>query len=149
MRASEFVTEKKKRRKPRWAAYGPGPFGGYGFVTGYGGDSSVGEASYEGNIGAMEVFKFMQKATDFEKKLLQKLITEKNYSRAWALVQGVTGTKLVGKEFEGVEEGWKERVRDKVDSFKDTKAVTKPINPRMKHLDQRKEKHKEFMVAMK
>jgi len=44
---------------------------------------------------------------------------------------------------------WKERVRDKVDSFKDTKSVTKPINPGMKHLDQRKEKHDKFMVAMK
>ncbi len=44
---------------------------------------------------------------------------------------------------------WKERVRDKVDNFKNTKDVTKPINPGMKHLDQRKEKHQAFMVAMK
>ena len=40
MRASEFVIEKKKRkRRPRWAAYGPGPYGGYGYATGYSGDS--------------------------------------------------------------------------------------------------------------
>jgi len=40
MRASEFVVEKKKRkRRPRWAAYGPGPYGGYGYATGYSGDS--------------------------------------------------------------------------------------------------------------
>jgi len=40
MRASEFITErKKKRKKPRWAAYGPGPYGGYGYATGYSGDS--------------------------------------------------------------------------------------------------------------
>jgi len=39
MRASEFVTERRKRRKPRWAAYGPGPYGGYGYATGYSGDS--------------------------------------------------------------------------------------------------------------
>jgi len=39
MRAHEFITErKKKRKKPRWAAYGPGPFGGYGFAAGYSGD---------------------------------------------------------------------------------------------------------------
>ena len=39
MRASEFVIEKKKRkRRPRWAAYGPGPYGGYGYATGYSGD---------------------------------------------------------------------------------------------------------------
>jgi len=43
MRASEFVIErKKKKRKPRWAAYGPGPFGGYGFATGYSGDGGSG-----------------------------------------------------------------------------------------------------------
>jgi len=56
MRAHEFVTEKKKRkkRKPRWAAYGPGPYGGYGFATGYsgavGGDGggAVGESVDEG-----------------------------------------------------------------------------------------------------
>lgn len=114
MRAHEFVTEKKKRkRKPRWAAYGPGPFGGYGFAAGYsgdgGGDGGVGEASYPGNIGAMEVFKFMKTASSFEKDLLKKLIAQKAYAKAWALVQGVTGTKLQGKEFE-VEEGWKDWV---------------------------------------
>ena len=114
MRAHEFVTEKKKRkRKPRWAAYGPGPFGGYGFAAGYsgdaGGDGGVGEASYDGNIGAMEVFKFMNTASSFEKDLLKKLIAQKAYAKAWALVQGVTGTKLKGKEFE-VEEGWKDWV---------------------------------------
>jgi hypothetical protein len=48
--ASEYmregvVAEKKRRRKPRWAAYGPGPYGGYGYATGYSGDSGgdVGE----------------------------------------------------------------------------------------------------------
>lgn len=50
MRAQEFiVVEKKKRkRKPRWAAYGPGPYGGYGYAVGYSGaatgDSSGGDA---------------------------------------------------------------------------------------------------------
>ena len=51
MRASEFVVEKKKRkRRPRWAAYGPGPYGGYGYATGYsgsgegGGDGGGGES---------------------------------------------------------------------------------------------------------
>jgi hypothetical protein len=32
------VSEKKKRKKPRWAAYGPGPYGGYGYASGYSGD---------------------------------------------------------------------------------------------------------------
>ena len=40
MRAFEFVTEaKRKKRRPRWAAYGPGPYGGYGYYAGYSGDS--------------------------------------------------------------------------------------------------------------
>jgi hypothetical protein len=50
MKIHEIVSEthnvgeaKKRKRKPRWAAYGPGPFGGYGFATGYSGDSSGGD----------------------------------------------------------------------------------------------------------
>jgi hypothetical protein len=40
MRAFEFITEaKRKKRRPRWAAYGPGPYGGYGYAVGYSGDS--------------------------------------------------------------------------------------------------------------
>jgi hypothetical protein len=43
MRASEFITERKKRKKgSRSAAYGPGPFGGYGYYAGYSGDSGEG-----------------------------------------------------------------------------------------------------------
>lgn len=49
MRAHEFVTEKKrKRKKPRWAAYGPGPYGGYGYAVGYSGDGGVGENFADG-----------------------------------------------------------------------------------------------------
>ncbi len=46
MRAYEFITEKKtKKRKPRWAAYGPGPYGMYGTAVGYSGDG--GAAGFE------------------------------------------------------------------------------------------------------
>ena len=38
MRASEFIVERKKKRRPRRAAYGPGPYGGYGYSVGYSGD---------------------------------------------------------------------------------------------------------------
>lgn len=69
----------------------------------------VREASYPGNIGMMELHKFFSKANDFEKKLLKDLIEKRNYSRAWALIQGVTGVKLQGKEFEHfATEGWKD-----------------------------------------
>lgn len=48
----ELVSEKRKRRhkKPRWAAYGPGLYGGYGYVAGYSGDSGgeVGENFADG-----------------------------------------------------------------------------------------------------
>jgi hypothetical protein len=116
MRAHEFVTEKKKRkkRKPRWAAYGPGPFGGYGYAAGYSGVGSVGgdgggvgEASYAGNIGAMEVAKFYQVATDEQKRALKDLINREKRDLAWALIQKVTGVKLQGKEFQ-TDEGWKD-----------------------------------------
>ena len=41
MRAFEFITEaKRKKRKSRWAAWGPGPYGGYGYAVGYSGDGS-------------------------------------------------------------------------------------------------------------
>jgi predicted chitinase len=44
MRAKEFIIEKKNRkRRPRWAAYGPGPYGGYGYAVGYSGDSGAGD----------------------------------------------------------------------------------------------------------
>ena len=43
MRAFEFILEaKRKKRRPRWAAYGPGPYGGYGYAVGYSGDSGAG-----------------------------------------------------------------------------------------------------------
>lgn len=44
---------------------------------------------------------------------------------------------------------WKTRVANKVNSFKDTKDVTKQINPGLKHLDKRQDKQKAFQVAMK
>jgi hypothetical protein len=56
MRAHEFVIEKKrKRKKSRWAAYGPGPYGGYGYAVGYSGDSGgdgggVGENFADGKV---------------------------------------------------------------------------------------------------
>jgi hypothetical protein len=55
MRASEFITERKKKRKtPKWAAYGPGPYGLYGSSVGYsdGGDGG-GESMEEGSLGTV------------------------------------------------------------------------------------------------
>jgi predicted chitinase len=118
MRADEFtiVEKKRRKRKPRWAAYGPGPYGGYGFATGYsgavgGGDGGggVGEASYPGNLGMMELAKFFQTADDDQKKLLKQLLEKGKKGLAWKLIQDVTGIKLQGKEFQ-TDEGWKDWV---------------------------------------
>lgn len=57
------------------------------------------EASYTGNIGAMEVARFMQTATPRQKTVLRKLIDSDQISKAWQLVQKVTGVKLQGREF--------------------------------------------------
>jgi putative chitinase len=113
MRAEEFAIVEKKRRKrrPRWAAYGPGPYGGYGYFAGYSGDGGdgggVGEASYEGNIGMMEVAKFFKIANTAQKKLLKELLEKGKRGLAWKLIQDVTDTKLKGREYE-VDEGWRD-----------------------------------------
>lgn len=114
MKFDEFAIVEKKRkrkRKPRWAAYGPGPFGGYGFAAGYsgdaGGDGGVGEASYKGNVGMMEVAKFFQMASEAQKKLFKELLEKNKRGLAWKLIQDVTDTKLQGREFE-VDEGIKD-----------------------------------------
>jgi hypothetical protein len=57
------------------------------------------DASYPGNIGAMEVAKFFMKATPEQKEILKKLMALNDYKRAWAMIQSVTGVKLQGKEF--------------------------------------------------
>ncbi len=56
--------------------------------------TKVDEAAYVGNIGAMEMFKFYQKATDEQKKKLQQHIKNKDSKAAWSHVQKVTGVKL-------------------------------------------------------
>ncbi len=114
MKASEFVVEKKKRkRRPRWAAYGPGPYGGYGYYAGYSGDSGEGggdsggggesvnhEASYPGNIGMMELAKFFSMADEEQKTTFKQLLEKGKKGLAWKLVQDIVGVKLQGKEFE-------------------------------------------------
>ena len=47
---SYTLEERKKKRKPRNAAYGPGPFGGYGYYNSYSGDGG-GDAGVGGDGG--------------------------------------------------------------------------------------------------
>jgi hypothetical protein len=102
----ERAKKKKRSKRLRSAAWGPGPFGGYGYATGYSGDGGsgdggggIGEASYEGNIGAMETIKFYQTATPEEKNQLKQFIKDKENKLAWMLIQRVVGQRLQGKEF--------------------------------------------------
>jgi hypothetical protein len=61
---------------------------------------SIQEASYKGNIGAMEMMKFFEVATKEQKEKLKKLIADKNQSAAWKMIQDVTGMKLMGEDDE-------------------------------------------------
>lgn len=270
MRAYEFITERKrKKRKPRWAAYGPGPYGGYGYATGYSGDvgGSVGESVDEGwkdtlagaALGTALAFGAPGDAEAAKKKVekpvaqkvvkadplkqvskseLSKSVTGNPHEvvlKKAAEKAGIKGNELAaflaqcahetmdfkhmkeiggsldfkkydirfapnkakalgntkpgdGAKFKGrgyiqltgkynykkagealglplaekpelVEKPevaakvavwyWQNRVKPNVDNFKDTKDVTKGINPGLKHLDQRKEKHQAFQVAMR
>lgn len=57
------------------------------------------EASYEGNIGMMEMFKFYQVATPEQKIQMKQLIFDKKMDEAWELLQQVTGVKLHSPAF--------------------------------------------------
>lgn len=55
MKILEIISEdldegKKKRKKVRWAAYGPGPYGLYGVNTGYSGDGGAGDGGVGENF---------------------------------------------------------------------------------------------------
>jgi predicted chitinase len=269
MRAHEFIVEKKqKKRKPRWAAYGPGPYGGYGYDAGYSGDGGVGEGWKDWVAGAAMGAASLGAAgnadasvkKDVNKPAIQQVVKKKEikpvappkasekelsksvtgnshevYLRKAAEKAGIQGQELVaflsqcahetmdfkhmkeiggsldfkkydprhaprkakilgnkhagdGAKYKGrgyiqltgrdnykkagqalglpleqkpelVEKPeiaakvavwyWKTRVANKVDSFKDTRDVTKTINPGLKHLDQRKEKQQAFQIAMR
>ena len=52
------------------------------------------EASYVGNIGMMEMFKFYQVATPDEKAHMKELLYAGKQEAAWDYLQRVTGVKL-------------------------------------------------------
>ena len=61
-------------------------------------------AAYKGNLGLMELFAFFSKAEKDDPELADKvkdLISKGQDKLVWQIVQQYTGTKLVGKEFEG------------------------------------------------
>lgn len=52
------------------------------------------ETSYPGNIGAMEVFKFYQTASEDQRQNFEELLDRKEYDIAWKMIQNVTGIRL-------------------------------------------------------
>lgn len=58
------------------------------------GEETIREASYPGNIGVMEVFKFFQIASENQKKKFNDLVKNKKEQEAWEFMQKVTGVKL-------------------------------------------------------
>jgi hypothetical protein len=62
------------------------------------------EASYPGNLGAMEMAKFFMTASPEQKAMMKKLIELGEVKRALSLLQRVTGVKLQGKEYEIAED---------------------------------------------
>lgn len=63
-------------------------------------DSCIEEASYQGNIGVMELIKAKQIAEPAIKHLINQMI-EHGYSKRqiWKIIQQLTDTKLKGKQF--------------------------------------------------
>lgn len=55
----------------------------------------INETGYPGNIGIMELVKFMRTASDDEKSLFDSLLQSKKTLAAWKLLQQVTGSQLV------------------------------------------------------
>lgn len=67
-------------------------------------EKKTSEASYEGNIGIMELMQFFAKAGKDAPELVAKvkeLVKQKRDKEVWKIVQDYTGTKLKGKQFEG------------------------------------------------
>ena len=58
------------------------------------------EASYVGNLGMMEMMKFWQIASNKQKAVMKHLLNKGKNRLAAQLLQQVTKTKLMGKEFE-------------------------------------------------
>lgn len=56
------------------------------------------ELGYKGNIGIMEMIKFMNVATPEQKALMHQLIRDKKTDEAWELLKTVTNTELVEYE---------------------------------------------------
>jgi len=81
------------------------------------------ELSYEGNLGAMEIFKFYDVASPGQIKDLDRLMKQKKWKPAWRLIQKVTKVNLFGKEFEAT-------IKQTKPAPGETKGGRKKMNPK-------------------
>lgn len=82
---------KRKRKKIKGAAYGPGPYGWYGYDAGYSGDGGGVEESYGETFGQAS-----QEKTDIMRKHNIKPGDEE-WFKLWFSLPYMTGEKTVGK----------------------------------------------------
>ena len=54
------------------------------------------EASYLGNLGAVEMMQFYRTASRQDVQKMERLLSDGDFEGAWALLQKVTGVKLAG-----------------------------------------------------
>ena len=103
-----FVSE-RKRKKSRWAAYGPGPYGGYGYAIGYSGDggSAGTESIQNSNIDIVDVIKnFLPLAINYlELKSLPKItfskdVESKHEQPTFGVYHHDSDTKLIELDIE-------------------------------------------------
>ena len=52
------------------------------------------ESAYEGNLGAIEMMKFYQKASDSDIKKMERFLDKKAWKKAWELLKKITGVAL-------------------------------------------------------
>jgi hypothetical protein len=55
------------------------------------------ELIYPNNMGAMEIFKFFEKASDEEKQRFDQLVNSDDQKSAWNLIEKVLGIKFQGE----------------------------------------------------
>jgi hypothetical protein len=95
-RASEYMREgmvsEKRRRRSRSPAYGPGPYGGYGYAAGYSGDGGIGEDQDLTELNVAATLKFIKDAHGDQ---LYGRLPYWQHPRAVAL----TGRRIFGSRF--------------------------------------------------
>ena len=85
-------------------------------------DEELDEAAYEGNMGAMEVFKFLEEASPEEVAKFDELLKQNREQEAWDLVKKFTGVELVDIGTPGSSGSLEEKKKKKPDFKKEKES---------------------------